>query len=108
MRWFVYLVRCRDSSLYTGITTDPPVRVRAHNAGLGAKYTRGRRPVTLVHVEAAAGRGAAQRREWMIKQLSRAEKERLVAVFASPEGRSRSNSRACVAVRSARHIVAAG
>lgn len=79
MRWFVYLARCRDGSLYTGITTDPPSRVRAHNAGLGAKYTRTRGPVTLVHVEAAAGRGAALRRERMIKRWPRAEKERLVA-----------------------------
>ena len=79
MRWFVYLVRCRDGSLYTGITTDPPARVRAHNAGRGARYTRPRSPVTLVHGEAAAGRATALRREWTIKQWSRAEKERLVA-----------------------------
>jgi putative endonuclease len=79
MRWFVYLVRCSDGSLYTGITTDPPARVRAHNAGLGATYTRVRGPVSLVHVEAAAGRSAALRREWTIKQWSRADKERLVA-----------------------------
>ena len=77
MRWFVYLVRCRDGTLYTGITTDPPSRVRAHNAGLGAKYTRARAPVALVHVERAAGRAAALRREWVIKQWSRARKQEL-------------------------------
>ena len=79
MPWFVYLVRCHDGSLYTGIATDPRSRVRAHNTGLGARYTRARGPVTLVHVEATAGRGAALRRERKIKQWSRAEKERLVA-----------------------------
>ncbi|HEU4401099.1 MAG TPA: alternative ribosome rescue aminoacyl-tRNA hydrolase ArfB [Candidatus Polarisedimenticolia bacterium] len=79
MGWFVYLVRCHDGSLYTGVTTDPPSRVRAHNAGRGARYTRVRGPVRLVHLEVAAGRAAALRREWMIKQWSRAGKERLVS-----------------------------
>ena len=79
MRWFVYLVRCRDATLYTGITTDPVARVRAHNDGRGARYTRGRTPVTLVHVAAAAGRAHALRREWQIKQWPRAKKEALVS-----------------------------
>lgn len=78
MPWFVYLVRCHDGSLYTGTTTDPATRLRAHNSGRGAKYTRARRPVTLVHVEAARGRAAALRREWTIKQWRRVRKERLV------------------------------
>jgi putative endonuclease len=91
MRWFVYLVRCHDGSLYTGITTDPSSRVRAHNAGRGARYTRVRGPVALVHVEAAAGRAAAQRREGAIKRWTRAEKERLVAMGAGRDGRSGSN-----------------
>ena len=78
MPWFVYLVRCRDGSLYTGTTTDPPSRLRAHNSGRGAKYTRARAPVTLVHVEAAAGRAAALRRERTIKHWPRARKERLL------------------------------
>ena len=81
MPWFVYLVRCRDGSLYTGTTTDPAARLRAHNAGRGAKYTRARRPVILVHVEPARGRCAALRREWAIKQLPRARKDRLVSAL---------------------------
>jgi len=78
MAWHVYLARCGDGSLYTGITTDPARREAAHNAGRGAAYTRSRRPVRLVHVEAAAGRGAALRRELAIKKLTRPMKERLV------------------------------
>ena len=77
-RWFVYLVRCRDGSLYTGISTDPVARVRAHNAGRGAKYTGARRPVTLVHTETAESRPAALRREHAIKRWSRAGKEQLL------------------------------
>jgi uncharacterized protein (TIGR02453 family) len=79
MGWFVYLVRCADGTLYTGVSTDPRERVRAHNDGRGARYTRARRPVALVHVEAAVGRAAALRREWAIKQWPRALKETLVA-----------------------------
>jgi predicted GIY-YIG superfamily endonuclease len=82
MAWFVYLVRCRDGSLYTGTTTDPAARLRAHNTGRGARYTRGRRPVALVHVEPAVGRAAALRREWIIKQWPRARKDRLLAAAA--------------------------
>lgn len=85
MPWYVYMVRCRDGSLYTGLTVDPPARVRTHNAGRGARYTRGRRPVALVHVERVAGRAAGLRREYRIKQWSRARKERLAAT----PGRSR-------------------
>ena len=78
MAWFVYLARCADGSLYTGVTTDPARRERAHNLGRGAAYTRSRRPVRLVHVEPAEGRGAALRRELEIKALSRAGKEGLM------------------------------
>ncbi len=85
MPWFVYLIRCRDGSLYTGTTTDPQARMRAHNSGRGAKYTCARRPVALVHVEPAHGRAAALRREWTIKQWPRARKERLLA---APRGRA--------------------
>jgi putative endonuclease len=76
---FVYVLRCADDTLYTGYTTDVRRRVREHDAGEGAKYTRGRTPVELVHVEAFDSRSAAMSREYAIKQLSRAEKERLVA-----------------------------
>jgi uncharacterized protein (TIGR02453 family) len=78
MPWHVYLARCGDGTLYTGVTTDPARREAAHNAGRGAAYTRARRPVRLVHVEPAAGRGAALRRELAIKKLTRPMKERLV------------------------------
>jgi putative endonuclease len=76
---YVYLVECRDGSLYTGYTTDPERRVREHNAGRGAKYTRGRTPVTLVHTESFETKSAAMSREYEIKQLRRREKERLIA-----------------------------
>ena len=78
MAWHVYVARCGDDSLYTGITTDPARREAAHNLGRGAAYTRSRRPVRLVHVEPAADRGAALRRELAIKRMTRREKERLV------------------------------
>ena len=78
MPWHVYLARCGDGSLYTGITTDPARREAAHNAGRGAAYTRSRRPVRLVHVEPASGRGAALRRELAIKRMTRPDKEQLV------------------------------
>jgi len=77
--WYVYVLRCADGSLYTGVTRDLAARVRTHNAGKGARYTRGRRPVTLVYAEPAAGRGEAQRREYRIKQLPAGAKRRLCA-----------------------------
>jgi uncharacterized protein (TIGR02453 family) len=79
MPWFVYVARCGDGTLYTGVTTDPAARERAHNAGRGAAYTRSRLPVSLVHLEPAAGRGAALRRELAIKRLTRKEKQAMVA-----------------------------
>lgn len=76
-QWYVYILRCADDTLYTGITTDPQRRLREHNNGTGAKYTRGRGPVEMAHCELAEGYGAALRREYAIKQLPRAEKEKL-------------------------------
>ena len=76
--WHVYMVRCADRSLYTGVATDLKARVATHNAGKGAKYTRGRRPVKLVYQEAVAGRSAALRREHAIKRLPVAAKRRLI------------------------------
>ncbi|WP_257462832.1 GIY-YIG nuclease family protein [Archangium lipolyticum] len=76
--WTVYMVRCRDGSLYTGATNNLERRLATHNRGRGAAYTRARLPVTLVWSEAAADRGAALRREAALKRLSRAEKLRLV------------------------------
>jgi len=78
MTWHIYVARCGDGTLYTGITTDPVRREAAHNAGRGASYTRARRPVRLVHLEAATDRGAALRRELAIKRLPRRLKEQLV------------------------------
>ena len=76
---YVYVLKCADGSLYTGYTTDVERRVAEHNAGEGAKYTRGRTPVEPVHVERFESKSAAMSREYAIKQLSRREKERLVA-----------------------------
>jgi len=76
---YVYVVRCRDDSFYTGYTTDVERRVREHDAGEGAKYTRGRTPVELVHVEPFDSKSAAMSREYELKQLSRRQKESLVA-----------------------------
>jgi len=73
-RWFVYILRCGDGSLYTGISTDVDQRVATHNAGRGARYTRPRLPVTVVHVERKRSRSTALKREAAIKSLSRAEK----------------------------------
>ncbi|MFB6106459.1 MAG: GIY-YIG nuclease family protein [Halobacteriaceae archaeon] len=75
---YVYVLECADGSLYTGYTTDVERRVAEHDAGEGAKYTRGRTPVELRHVEAFDSRSAAMRREHAVKSLSRAAKERLV------------------------------
>jgi putative endonuclease len=77
---YVYVLECADGSLYTGYTTDVERRVREHDAGTGAKYTRGRTPVELVHSESFDSQSAAMSREYEIKQLSRAEKERLVGM----------------------------
>jgi len=75
---YVYVLRCADDTLYTGYTTDVERRVAEHDAGEGAKYTRGRTPVDLVHVESFESRSAALSREHEVKSLSRARKERLV------------------------------
>jgi uncharacterized protein (TIGR02453 family) len=85
MPWHVYVARCGDGTLYTGITTDPARREAAHNSGRGASYTRSRLPVRLVHLEPAADRGAALRRELAIKRLPRREKERLLT-RSTPRG----------------------
>ena len=79
MGYWVYLLRCGDGSLYTGCTNDLARRLRAHQSGRGAKYTRSRLPVELVYREEAADRSAALRREAAIKRLTRAEKLALAA-----------------------------
>jgi len=77
--WYVYMLRCADASLYTGITTRVADRVATHNAGRGAKYTRGRLPVELVYEERIGDRGQALSREAQIKRLPTKEKRLLVA-----------------------------
>ena len=79
MGWFVYILRCGDGTLYTGITDNVPRRLAAHRAGRGAKYTRGRGPLALVYQEPQPDKSAALRRERQIKRLPRAEKLRLIA-----------------------------
>ncbi len=76
--WSVYLLRCADDTFYIGISTDVEKRVACHNAGQGAKYTRGRLPVICVWREMVASESAARKREAALKRLSRAEKQALV------------------------------
>lgn len=75
---FTYILHCADGTLYTGWTNDLQRRLAAHNAGRGAKYTRSRRPVTLVYWETFPTKTEAMRREWAIKHLTRAEKLELI------------------------------
>jgi len=79
--WFVYMVRCSDNSLYTGVTTDLKRRIHQHNScnKTGAKYTRVRRPIELVYNEQSQSRSSACQREYELKQLSKIQKEQLVA-----------------------------
>jgi len=96
--WFVYVVRCRDGSLYTGISTDVEARIARHNEGAGARYTRARRPVRLLYVERKRSRSNALRREAAIKSLSRAEKLELVAGTRSGANKRSSPRRVSVAL----------
>ncbi len=77
-KWVVYIVRCTDDTLYTGITNNLDKRLQAHDDGIGAKYTKSRGPVELVYREMATDRSAASKREYVIKRLSRAQKMELV------------------------------
>ena len=76
--WKLYILRCRDGSLYTGITTDVEKRLEAHRGGKGAKYTRGRGPLELVYREECGDHSAALKRELEIKALPREEKLKLI------------------------------
>ena len=78
MTWKLYILRCADGTLYTGITTDVARRFREHSSGKGAKYTRGRGPLELVYQEDCGDKSAASRREWEIKQLTREEKLKMI------------------------------
>lgn len=79
MSFFVYMAECADGTLYTGFTTDPQRRIKTHNAGKGAKYTRSRLPVRLVYSEAYESEHEARSRECALKALTRAEKLALIA-----------------------------
>ncbi len=102
--WFVYILRCADNSLYTGITTDVNKRIDQHNGQTndhtngqnnrdnkkGAKYTRGRRPVTLVFQEQSSSRSTASKREYAIRTLKKSQKEQLiVATIKAAEVKTR-------------------
>ena len=76
--WKLYILRCGDGSLYTGITTDVERRLETHRSGKGAKYTRGRGPLELVYREECGDHSAALKRELEIKKLPREEKEELI------------------------------
>ena len=77
--WHLYILRCGDGTLYTGITTDVEKRLAAHRAGKGAKYTRGRAPLELAYREECGTRSDALKREAAVKSLTREEKQRLIS-----------------------------
>jgi putative endonuclease len=86
MNWQVYIIRCSDGSLYTGITLDIQRRLSQHGSSAGAKYFRGRRPEAVVYLEGGHSRSTASRREAQIKQLSRVEKLRLIGSASRKAG----------------------
>ena len=77
--FFVYILRCRDNTFYTGYSNDLAKRLKAHNSGRGAKYTKSRLPVEIVYYEDKMSKSEAMRRECAIKKLSRKKKEELIA-----------------------------
>ena len=82
-QWCVYMLRCGDGTLYTGMTDDFEKRLAAHRSGRGAKYTRGRQPIEPVYCEPCESRSAALKREYAIKRLARAEKLQLIGTSIS-------------------------
>lgn len=76
--WFLYIARCADGSLYTGITTDVPRRIEQHNAGTASRYTRSRRPVRIEYHEPHVSRSAASKRESAVKAMTRRAKEAMI------------------------------
>ena len=89
-RWYVYLIECRDGTLYTGVARDIDRRIAEHNAGRGARYTRGRAPVRVVAASRALEKRAAYRLEWAVKQLPRSNK---AAALVVPRRRRRKDAR---------------
>jgi putative endonuclease len=84
--WKVYLILCSDGTLYAGITTDMERRFQQHASGKGAKYFRGRRPERVVYLENNHNRSSASKREAQIKEMNRAQKDRLVSVYSATSG----------------------
>jgi putative endonuclease len=80
MPWFLYIVKCLDASLYTGITTDIPRRIKEHNSKKGAFYTKNKVPVELVYQEAMPNQSEARKREAEIKKLTRKQKLELIGI----------------------------
>ena len=80
-RWYLYILRCGDGTLYTGITNDVEKRLEAHRTGKGAKYTRGRSPLELVYRESCATHSDALKREAAVKKLTRQQKEQLIGEY---------------------------
>ena len=78
--WYLYILRCADGSLYTGITTDVERRLEEHRSGKGAKYTRGRGPLELVYREVCGSHSEALKREYAVKQLVRKDKLEMIAL----------------------------
>ena len=83
-KWYLYILRCKDNTLYTGITTDVLRRLEAHRSGKGAKYTRGRAPLELVYQECCGTHSDALKREWEIKAMGRAKKEEMILKQGNP------------------------
>ena len=77
-KWYLYILRCADGTLYTGITTDVEARLETHRSGKGAKYTRGRGPLELVYREECEDHSQALKRELAVKAMSREEKQKLI------------------------------
>ena len=81
--WYLYMLRCKDGSLYTGITTDVEKRLEAHRSGKGAKYTRGRGPLTLVYRETCENHSHALKRELEVKAMSVAQKNKMLLISSA-------------------------
>lgn len=81
MKNYVYILRCKDNTLYTGWTNDLENRVKMHNSGIGAKYTRGRGPCELIYFETFDTKQEAQRREYAIKKMTREKKDKLIRLW---------------------------
>lgn len=80
--WYLYILRCGDNTLYTGITTDVEKRFEAHQSGKGAKYTRGRGPLELAYREECGTHSDALKREYEVKRLTREQKQKLISAYA--------------------------